>query len=156
VSRFRWVEIAIPFVLICAAAFEAAIALTWIPIGTEPGEGARYEAFVMTSALVALVAGFVISLALAARDRRSVPAAFFPVAAAALMVARYYTFDTYYLPTMTRYSEGEISATWVYGLSLAALAAAFAGFAKPRIGFPFAALVIFLCLLTASAVGIGK
>jgi hypothetical protein len=156
VTRFRFLELAVLLVVVFAAAYEAAIALQWIPVGTEPGEGARNEGFVMTLALLALIAGFVVSLALAAWNRRSVPAAFFAPAAAALMVARYYTFDPYYLPEMTRYSEGDISSTWVYGLAVASVLAAFSSLAKPRLGFVIAAAATLMCLLTASAFGIGK
>ena len=116
VTRSRFPELAVLVVLLGAAAYEAAVALEWIPVGTEPGENARFEGLVMALASLALLAGVAISLVLAARDRRSVLAAMLPGAATALMVAVYYTFDTYYLPTLTRYSEsGAFSPTWVYG-----------------------------------------
>jgi hypothetical protein len=156
VTRFRFLELVVLFVLLGAAAYEAAIALEWIPVGPEPGENARFEGLVMTAALVALLAGMTISVVLAIRDRRSVPAALFPVAAAALMVARYYTFDTYYLPDLTRYSEGSFSPTWVYGVALGCVPAWFFSLARPRFGFQIGALVILLCLFTESLFGIGK
>jgi hypothetical protein len=85
-----------------------------MPVEILPGESARFEGVVMVSAFIALLAGVVISLVLAAMDRRSVPAALFSVAAASLMVARYYTFDTYYL-SLKRYSDsGVLSSTWVF------------------------------------------
>ena len=155
-TRLRFLDVAVLLVLVGATAYEAAIALEWIPVGTEPGENARFEGLVMTLGLIALAAAFVASLALAARNRRSPRAALFAPAAATLMVARFYTFDTYYLPDMTRYSEGEISSTWVYGLALASVVAALSSLARPRFGFVIAAVVIFLCLLTESAFGIGK
>jgi hypothetical protein len=144
-------------VLVSAAAYEAAIAFAWIPVGSEPGENARFEGLVMGLALLALGAGFVIALLLATLNRRSVRAALFPLAAAALMVARYYTFDTYYLPDLSRYSESDpFSSIWVYGVAIASVPACLLSLAKPRIGFAFGALVMFLCFFTAALFGIGK
>ena len=80
----------------------------------------------MVSAFIAMLAGLVISFVLIAMDRRSVPAALFSVAAASLMVARFYTFDTYYLPTLKRYSDsGVFSSTWVFLVAMVALLASF-------------------------------
>jgi hypothetical protein len=157
VTRSRYLELAVLVVLLGATAYEAAVAVKWIPVGSLPGENARFEGIVMALALLALVAGIVISLLLAARDRRSIPAALFVVVAMALMVARYYTFDTYYLPTLTRYSEsGSFSPTWIYGVAIACVPAWFFSLAKPSIGFAIGAAVMILCLITVSFVGIGK
>jgi len=156
VTRFGFLEPSVLLVLVGAAAYEAAVALKWIPVGTLPGENARFEGLVLSLALLALLAGIVISVVLAIRDRRSVPVALFPIAAAALMVARYYTFDTYYLPALTRYSEGSFSPAWVYGIALVSVLASFLSFAKPRVGFLLGAAVVFLCLVTVSLYGFGK
>jgi hypothetical protein len=157
VTCSRFLELAVLLVLLAAAAYEAAVALKWIPLGTLPGEDARFEGLVVASALLALLAGIAIALVRAARDQRSILAALFVVAAVALMVARYYTFDTYYLPTLTRYSEsGSFSPTWVYGVAIACVPAWFFSLAKPRVGFVIAATVMILCLITVSFVGIGK
>jgi hypothetical protein len=157
VTRLRFLELSVLVVLVGAAAYEAAIAFAWIPVGSQPGENARFEGLVMGLALVALGAGFVIALLLATLNRRSAQAALFPLAAAALMVARYYTFDTYYLPDLTRYSESDpFSSTWVYGVAIASVPACLFSLAKPRFGFAFVALVVFLCFFTATLFGIGK
>jgi hypothetical protein len=157
VTRSRYIEPVVLIVLLGATAYEAAVALKWIPVGSLPGENARFEGIVMAAALLALVAGIVISLVLAARDRRSIRAPLFVVAAVALMVARYYTFDTYYLPTLTRYSEsGPFSPTWVYAVAIACVPAWFFSLTKPRVGFLIAAAVMILCFVTVSLVGIGK
>jgi hypothetical protein len=157
VTRSRFPELAVLLVLFGAAAYEAAVALEWIPVGTEPGQDARFESLVMAFALLAVLAGVVISLVLAAQDRRSVAAALLPGATVALMVAVYYTFDTYYLPTLTRYSEsGAFSSTWVYGVAIATVPAWFFSLAKPRVGFVVGAAVMILCLFTVIFVGIGK
>ena len=156
-TRFRFLELSVLVVLVGAAAYEAAIAVAWIPVGSQPGENARFEGLVMALALLALGAGFVIALLLATLNRRSVRAALFPVAAAVLMVARCYTFDTYYLPDLTRYSEsGAFSSMWVYAVAIASVPACLLSLAKQRIGFAFVALVMFLCFFTATLFGIGK
>jgi hypothetical protein len=146
----------IVLVLAGAAVYEAGIALEWIPLGTEPGEGARYEGFVMVAAAIALLAGVVVSLMLAARKRRTVPAAFFGVAAAALMVAHYYTFDTYYLPSLIRYSDtGSFSSAWVFSVAVAGALASLLAFARPFFGLIATAVVIPLCLITIVFAGFG-
>jgi hypothetical protein len=92
---------------------------------------------------------------LAARSRRSVPAALFAVAAAALMVAHYYAFD-YYLPTLTRYSEsGSFSPAWVISVAIAGVLASLLAFARPLFGFMATAVVIPLCLFTIVFAGFG-
>jgi hypothetical protein len=156
VTRLRFLELAVLLVLLGAAAYEAAVALQWIPVGTEPGDTARFEGIVRGLAVLALLAGIVISVVLAVRDRWSVSAALFPFAAAALMIARYYTFDTYYLPTLVRYSDGSFSPIWVYGVALFSVPAWFFGIAKPRTGFEIGATMMFLCLFTVTWYGIGK
>jgi hypothetical protein len=93
---------------------------------------------------------------LAARSRWSFPAALFAVAAAALMVAHYYTFDTYYLPTLTRYSEsGSFSPAWVFSVAIAGVLASLLAFARPLFGFMATAVVIPLCLFTIVFAGFG-
>jgi len=156
--RLRVLELAVLLVLFGAAAYEAAVALEWIPVGTVPGENARFEGLVMGAALVAFLAGFVISVMLAALNRHDFAAALFPVAAATLTVARYYTFDTYYLPDLTRYSEssGPFSPIWVYGVALASVPAWSFSLAKPRVGFVIGAAVIFFCFFTSFLFGLGK
>jgi hypothetical protein len=155
-SLMRYLAPVVLALLLGAGVFEAAIALEWIPVGPQPGDNARFEGVVMAAADLALVAGVVISIVLAIRDRRNVVAALFPLAAAGLMIARYYTFDTYYLPDLTRYSEGSFSPTWVYGVALGCVPAWFFSLARPRFGFQIGALVILLCLFTESLFGIGK
>ncbi len=152
----RKAALVILLVLAGAAVYEAAVALEWIPVGTQPGEGARYEGFVLVSAVVAMLASVVVSLLLAARGRRSMSAAFFAVAAAALMVAHYYTFDTYYLPALTRYSDsGSFSSAWVFSLAIAGALTSLLAFARPLFGFMANAVVIPLCLFTIVFAGFG-
>ena len=152
----RKATLAILLVLAAAALYEAAVALEWIPVGTQPGEGARFEGVVMVSAVVAMFAGIVVSLVLGARGRPSLAGSLFAVAAAALMVAHYFTFDTYYLPTLTRYSDsGSFSTTWVYSVAVAGVLASLLSLARPRIGFLATPVVILLSLFTIVFAGFG-
>jgi hypothetical protein len=147
---------AILLLLIGAAAYEAAVALEWIPLGTEPGEGAKYEGLVLASAAIAMLAGVVVSLLLAARRRRSFSAVFYALAAAALMVAHSYTFDPYYLPTLTRYSaSGSFSPAWVFSLAIAGALASLLAFVRPLFGSMATAVVVPLCLFTILFSGFG-
>ena len=156
-TRFRLLVLVLLVALLGAAAYEAGVALEWIPVGTEPGAGARYEGFVLLSALVAMLAAVIVSLVLAARQRRDVPASFLAAATAALMVAHSFTFDTYYLPTLTRYwDSGAFSHAWVLWLSLAAGLTSLLALARPLYGFMATALVIPLCLFTIVFAGFGK
>jgi hypothetical protein len=149
--------LAILLVLAGAAVYETAVAIEWIGVGSEPGEGARYEGIVMVFAALAMLGGTVTSLVLAARGRRSALAGLFAVAAAAVMVAHYYTFDTYYLPTLRRYSDsGSFSPTWVYSVAIAAALASLLALARPTPGLIVTALVIPLCLFTVVFAGLGK
>ena len=73
------------------------------------------------------------------------------------MVAHYYTFDTYYLPTLIRYSDsGSFSPAWVFAVAIAGALASLLAFVRPRFGFMATAVVIPLCLLTIAFAGLGK
>lgn len=157
VTFVRRAALLIVLVLAGAAVYEAGVALEWIPLGTEPGDGAPHEGLVMAAAAIAMLAGVIVSLMLAARDRRSAPAAFFAIAAAAVMVAHYYTFDTYYLPTLSRYSDsGSFSPAWVFSVALAGALASLLAWARPLFGFMATSVVIPLCLVTIVFAGFGK
>jgi hypothetical protein len=152
----RALALAIVVAIGVAAAFEAAVALQWVSVGTLPGERARYEGFVMAMGAIATLTGVGLSLVLATRRARATPAVAFGAVAAALMVAHYYTFDTYYLPTLIRYSEsGSFSATWVYSVAVAGLLASPLSVVRPPIGLMLTSVVMLLCLFTVVLAGFG-
>jgi hypothetical protein len=106
-----WLAWTIVAYLLGAAAFELSLALQH---ETSPhGEG-----FVLVVALIAML----VAAALVFRGTGSV--ALFAPAAALFVIARFYTADPYYRPTVRSYSDGGIfSPTWVYvllGLALLA------------------------------------
>jgi hypothetical protein len=135
-------------VLFAAAAYEAAIALEWISLGSEPGEDAPGQAVVTIAAFLALGAGMGVGVA-AALGRGAVrrwPALLIPVAAATYLIAHYYAFDSYYLPTLRRFSDdGNIAGRWIYVVAACALGVGGVIALLPRIGLallPFMLLVV--------------
>ena len=135
-------------VLFAAAAYEAAVALEWISLGSEPGEDAPGQAVVTIAAFLALGVGMGVGVA-AALGRRAVrrwPALLIPVAAAIYLIAHYYAFDSYYLPTLRRFSDdGNIAARWIYVVAACALGVGGVIALLPRIGLallPFVLLVV--------------
>jgi len=77
-------------------------------------------------------------------------------AAAAFVVARFFSFDDYYLPTLRRMSDGGW-VPWQLIVVLAALALLAAATTKirPQIGVALTSFVLFISALTAVAEGVG-
>lgn len=139
-----------------AAVYEAAVALGWVPLGTLPGEGPSHEGIVLAAALLAILGGCVLSWRLALRGGRNPSVALLGAAAAAFMVARFYSFDPYYLSTLRRYSDGgAVSPVWVYAAAAFALVVSLLCQTRPRTGFILNLPALLLCGLTALFVGVG-
>jgi hypothetical protein len=148
-ARSDWLATGVVFVIVIAAAYEAAVALQWISVGGLPGEGGRYEGIFLVAGGLAMVSGFFLSLFLAIANRRSTPGVALGAAAAALVAAHAYTFNTYDLPTLIRYTEsGAPSASWVAWVAGAGLLASLFCLVQPRIGFVLTACVLPVCLFT--------
>jgi hypothetical protein len=94
ISKGASIGWAVVLVLLAAAAYEAAVALEWISMGTLPGQEAAGQALVTIAAFLALLTGIVATLA-RLRILRRWSATLVPIAAAAYMVAHYYAFDSY-------------------------------------------------------------
>ena len=141
-------------VLVAGAAYEAAIALEWISIGNEPGEGATASGFVLAVALLAMLAAACGCVATVRTGSASF--ALVAPAAAAFVVARFYTFDPYYAPGLRRASEGGLfPAWWIYGLAALAVAAAGLARVSPRGANALACAVLLVSALTAFAIHAG-
>ena len=70
-------------------------------------------------------------------------------AAAALVAAHAYTFNTYVLPSLVRYTEsGMPSATWIGWIVAAGLLSSLFSLMFPRIGFAVTSAVLVVCLFT--------
>jgi hypothetical protein len=146
--------LAVVLVIAVAGAYETALALQWIPVGQLPGQGGSYEGFFLAAGWLAILTGFFVSLLLAAANRRMTPGVLLGAMAAALVAAHAYTFDTYDLPTLIRYTEsGAPPASWVAWVSAAGLLASVLCFAQPRIGFVVTACVMPVCLFTFTFTG---
>ena len=155
ISKGASIGWAVVVVLLAAAAYEAAVALEWISMGSLPGQDAPGQAVVTVAAFLALLIGIVATL-VSRRILRRWPATLVPIAAAAYMVAQYYSFDSYYLPGLTRFSEtGSISSLWVYGVAIAALIVALAIRRRPSVAPVLTPILLLICGGTVVAQGFG-
>jgi hypothetical protein len=142
-------------VLLAAAAYEAAVALEWISMGSVSGQEAPGQAVVTITAFVALLVGIVATL-VSRRILHRWPAALVPVAAAAYMFAHYYAFDSYYLPSLSRFSDsGSVSSLWVYGVVAAAVIVALAIRRRPSVAPVLTPILLLICAGTVVAEGFG-
>ena len=145
-------------VLFAAAAYEVAVALEWISLGSSPGDDAPGQAVVTIAAFLALGVGMGLGIVGASQRGRASrwPAFLIPVAAVAYLIGHYYAFDSYYLPTLRRFSDnGSIAARWVYGLAGLALVIAGLVAVTPRVGLALLPFVLLLCGLFVVGGGIG-
>ncbi len=145
-------------VLLSAAAYEAAVALGWISLGSRPGDDAPGQAVVTISAFLALVVGMGLGVRAALRRGpvRRWPALLIPVAAAAYLIGHYYAFDSYYLPTLRRFSDdGNIAARWIYLVAVCAIAVAGVIALLPRIGMALLPFMLFVVGVFVVGEGIG-
>jgi hypothetical protein len=155
ISKGASIGWAVVLVLLVAAAYEAAVALEWISMGSQPGDDAPAQGVVTIAAFLALLTGIVATL-VSRRILRRWPATLVPIAAAVYMVAQYYTFDSYYLPGLTRFSEtGSISSLWVYGVAVAALIVALAIRRRPSVAPVLTPILLLICGGTVAAQGFG-
>jgi hypothetical protein len=149
-SRADYVALGAVTAMVIAAAYETAIALRWIPLGTQPDEGARFEWFFLIAGGLAMLTGVVVSLLLAVANRRWTPGLALGAVASALVAAHAYTFDTYLLPSLVRYTESGTlpSATWVAWIVAAGLLSSLFSLMYPAIGFVTTSVVMLLCFFT--------
>jgi len=142
-------------VLLAAAAYEAAVALEWISMGSLSGQEAPGQAAVTIAAFLALLTGIVATL-VSRRILHRWPAALVPVAAAVYMLAHYYAFASYYLPTLRRFSDsGSVSSAWVFGVVVAAVLVALAIRRRPSVAPVLTPILLLICAGTVVAEGFG-
>jgi hypothetical protein len=143
-------------VITVGAAYEAAVAFGWVPLGDAPGEGPRFGSVFFPAALLAMLVGAPLSWVLAAKGRVSSSASFLAVAGVAFMVAAYNGFDPYYLPTLRRYSDdGSFPPAWVYTIAAAGLAASLLCFLGRRFGLILTGPILLFCAFTSLFLGVG-
>jgi hypothetical protein len=155
ISKGASIGWAVVLVLFAAAAYEAAVALEWISMGSQSGEEASGQAVVTIAALLALLTGIVATV-VSRRILHRWPAALVPVAAGAYVAAHYYAFDSYYLPAHRRFSDGgAVPSAWFYGVVVAAVIVAVAIRRRPSVAPMLTPLVLLVCAVTALAEGTG-
>jgi hypothetical protein len=72
------------------------------------------------------------------------------------MVAHYYAFDSYYLPSLRRFSDGgAVPSIWLYGVVVAAAVIAFAIRRRPSTAPVLTPLVLLVCAVTVLVEGTG-
>ncbi len=141
---------AVVAVITAATVYEALVALGVIELGSLPGDGPPGAGIVLAAALVAMLVGVALALGMGGFRGPASTAELLAPAAAAFLVARFFTFDPYYAPTLRRMSDsGLVSPPLVAVLVLAALAAAVLTHARPRAGLILTAPVVLACALTA-------
>jgi hypothetical protein len=133
-----------------ATVYEALIAAGAIDLGTEPGAAPGGAGAVLAIALAAMLIGAVAAARWSGPRRRPQMAELLAPAAAAFLVARFYTFDPYYLPTLRRASDGGLVAPEVvYLLAGLALVAGLLVRLRPRVGLWLTSVVMIGCALFA-------
>ncbi|MDX6400868.1 MAG: hypothetical protein QOF27_1474 [Gaiellaceae bacterium] len=142
-------------VLVVASEYEAAVALGWIAMGSQPGDRPAGEVVVYVAALASLLVGILATM-FSRRILRRWPALLLPLAAAAYMTFHYYAFDPYYLPAKRRFSAGGlVPATWLYAVVVAAVIAAVVIRRRPSVAPVLTPLVLLVCALTVLGEGAG-
>jgi hypothetical protein len=130
-------------------------------LGPQPGDAPAGAAVIVPLALLALllVGGLLLAAAMGGRawngwGRLTVPAA--GAAAAAFLVARFYSYDPYYAPYLRRMSEdGLVAGRWIAFLVAATLVSGLLVRRWPRVASAGTALGMWAIALTAAVAGLG-
>jgi hypothetical protein len=145
----RWAGWLVFGTLVAAAAYELALALGAGSVGPDPGDDVAGSTFVHVVALLAMVAGAGLAPLSATRPW---PAALLAPAAAAYLVAFYFTYDPYFAPTLRRYSEGNVGGQWIVVVVAVAVGNGVLTYLRPRIGrFTTSGVLVILLLTTVLA-----
>jgi len=138
--------------LMAAAGYELALALGAGSLGPDPGDDVAGSTFVQVVAFLAMVAAAALAPFPGVRPSS---AALFAPAAAAYLVAFYFTYDPYYAPTLRRYSEGNVGGWWIVVVAVIAVANGVLTRLQPPIGRYTTSAVLVLVLLTTLFAGDG-
>lgn len=150
----RSAVIVVLIALAAATAYDVAIAAGWIAMRAEPGNSPRGYDVVRVVAVVALFAGALLCLSGDPRPR-PLPALLAPMGVA-YVVARFYSYDPYYLPALRRISDhGEVAAPVLYALVAVTAAVLVLSLIRPRIGLRAAAALLFVSMVLSALEGAG-
>jgi hypothetical protein len=149
-------------VLVACALYFAAIAVGVLDVGPQPGDDPPGYGLVLALATLSmLAAGAALLLAGAARRAAdwvaSTPLfALTAPCACAAVVARFFSYDSYYAPTLRRFSDdGGISPAPIAILVVLGLLAAAATRRFPRVGVLLTGFVLVACAVAILFVGAG-
>jgi len=148
-------------VVAVGAVYELLVALGVLGLGPQPGDAPAGAAVIVPLALLALllVGGLLLAAAMGGRGwngwgRLTVPAA--GAAAAAFLVARFYSYDPYYAPYLRRMSEdGLVAGRSIAFLVAATLVSGLLVRRWPRVASAGTALGMWAIALTAAVAGLG-
>jgi hypothetical protein len=157
-QKYGWIAVlALLVVLAVATTYEALVALRVVELGSLPGEGPPGAEAMGVLAAFGLLAAMLVSAVLV-REGDGAPAlaALLAPAAGAFLVARFYAFDPYYLPTLIRYAERDfVPPAVVFALAALALGAGVLTLLSRRVGLALSVPAILACALTAWFSGLG-
>jgi hypothetical protein len=148
----RWAGWLVTGTLVSAAAYELALALGAGSLGPEPGDGIPGSGAVEAVALLAMLTAAALA-PLAGMVPR--PAALFAPAAAAFLLAFYFTYDPYFAPGLRRYSDGNVGGLWIGVMVVVALANGILTWLRPRVGRATTSVVLVVAFLTTVLAGDG-
>ena len=148
----RWAGWLVTGTLLSAAAYEFALDLGAGSLGPLPGEGVAGSGTVQAIALLTMLAAAALA---PLAGMRPWPAALFAPAAAAYLVAFYFTYDPYFAPALRRYSEGNVAGRWIVLVAVVALANGVLARLQPRLGRVSTSVVVLVVLLTTVLAGDG-
>jgi hypothetical protein len=136
-------------VVVAAAIYESALALSWI--ATRPVSERPAQWIVVVVGIVAIVVQTIVFAFASGRDslRAAALVPTIPLAAAWLLIARFQSFDPYYLPTLRRISDhGLLNPNLVWTLVLLALLASGISVFRRPIGMAISAPLLLVIALT--------
>jgi len=142
--------VAVPVLLAAATGYEIALAAGALSIGRDPGDGAPGEDAVLASALLVMAIGTILAGLTSSRPAPRAALALVAPASAAFALARFYTYDPYYAPSLRRMSDGGlVNPIWMYGLLVAAVAVGAIAWRRPRSSATLTAACVAICAVTA-------
>jgi hypothetical protein len=144
-------------VLTAAIVYQLLVALGVVELGSLPGEGPPGAELMGFVAAIGLLAAAVLSaLLIATEGATPASAALLAPAAGGFLLARFYSFDPYYLPSLIRYSERDfVPPVVVFVLVGLSLAAGLITLQRRRAGLALSVPSILACAVTAWWSGVG-
>ena len=147
--RGRALVASVLLIIASVTVYETLVALEVIELGSLPGEDPPGAGFFDALAALALLAAALVAVTLAGGRAPALSALLAP-GAGAFLLAQFHTFDPYYLPGLTRYSERNYPpSAFVFGLAAVALVVGVVTLRRRRLGLLLSVPAIALCGLTA-------